>query len=89
MSQDVKAEIGVIGGTGLYDMEGLEAIQDLDLQTPYGTPSSTIRLGVLAGRRVAFLARHGAGHRYLPTEVPYRANLYALKTLGVSRILAG
>ena len=88
MHEGIEAEIGIIGGTGLYDMEGIEEIRDLEMDTPYGVPSSTIRTGVLHGRRVAFLARHGAGHRLLPTEIPYRANIYALKMLGVSKILA-
>jgi 5'-methylthioadenosine phosphorylase len=87
-AMDVRAEIGIIGGTGLYDMEGIEEIRDLDLETPFGPPSSQIRTGVLYGRRVAFLARHGEGHRLLPTEIPYRANIYALKMLGVTKILA-
>jgi len=86
MLQGSAAEIGIIGGTGLYDMEGLEEIQDLDLETPYGKPSSPVRTGLLRERRVAFIARHGPGHRFLPTEVPYRANIYALKLLGVSKL---
>lgn len=82
------AEIGIIGGTGLYGMEGLEDVRDVEVDTPYGTPSSPVRCGRLDGRRVAFLARHGPGHRLLPTEVPYAANVYALKLLGVSKVLA-
>ena len=88
MHEGVEAEIGLIGGTGLYDMEGIEEIRDVEVDTPYGPPSSRIRTGVLYGRKVAFLARHGAGHRLLPSEIPYRANIYALKLLGVSKILA-
>lgn len=82
------AEIGVIGGTGLYDIEGLDDVRDVDVDTPYGRPSSTIRTGALQGRRVAFLARHGAGHALLPSEIPYRANIYALRMLGVGKVLA-
>lgn len=88
MDEHLQAEIGIIGGTGLYDMEGLEDVRDIELETPYGAPSSPLRLGRLEGRAVAFLARHGPGHRYLPTEVPYAANVYALKMLGVSKVLA-
>lgn len=82
------ADIGIIGGTGLYGMEGLEDVRDVELETPYGAPSSPIRCGRIEGRRVAFLARHGSHHQHLPTEVPYAANVYALKMLGVSKVLA-
>ncbi|MDJ0523169.1 MAG: S-methyl-5'-thioadenosine phosphorylase [Planctomycetota bacterium] len=88
MHQGASAEIGIIGGTGLYDMHGLEDVRELTLETPYGPPSSVLRTGRLEGRDVVFLARHGPGHRLLPTEIPYRANIYALKLLGVSKILA-
>lgn len=88
MHQGASAEIGIIGGTGLYGMDDLEDVRELEIETPYGVPSSTIRMGRVAGRDVAFIARHGPGHRLLPTEVPYRANIYALKLLGVSKILA-
>ena len=88
MHQGASAEIGIIGGTGLYDMHGLEDVRELTVETPYGAPSSVLRTGTLEGRSVVFLARHGAGHRLLPTEVPYRANIYALKMLGVSKVLA-
>ena len=88
METDVRAEIGLIGGTGLYDMEGLADVQDVEVATPYGPPSSPIRCGTLSGRRVAFLSRHGPGHRLLPSEIPYRANVYALKSLGVSKVFA-
>ena len=87
MLQGEQAEIGLIGGTGLYDMEGLEDLLELDVATPFGAPSSAVRLGTLDGRRVAFIARHGPGHRLLPTEVPYRANLYAFKLLGITKVL--
>lgn len=79
--------LGVIGGTGLYQLEGLRRLQTVELQTPFGPPSSPIVLGELGGRTVAFLARHGEGHRLLPHEVNYRANLYALKALGVERVV--
>ncbi|MBI2831221.1 MAG: S-methyl-5'-thioadenosine phosphorylase [Chloroflexi bacterium] len=83
-----KAKIAVIGGTGLYDIEGLTDIRQVDLDTPFGKPSDAITTGKLAGVGVAFLPRHGRGHRILPTEVPSRANIYALKSLGVERIIA-
>ncbi len=83
-----QVEIGIIGGTGLYGMEGLEDVRDVELDTPWGTPSSPIRCGRIEDRTVAFLTRHGPGHRLLPTEVPYAANVYALKMLGVSKVLA-
>jgi len=83
-----EAELAVIGGTGFYDMDGLSDIKELDIQTPYGDPSDTIRLGTLEGRRVAFLARNGRGHRLTPTEINVRANIYALKTIGVDWIIS-
>lgn len=83
MRHDTSVEIGVFGGTGLYDLPGLEDARDIDLDTPFGRPSAPVRVGRLGGRTVAFVARHGHGHRLLPTEVPYRANVYALKLLGV------
>jgi 5'-methylthioadenosine phosphorylase len=88
MVQGAQAEVGLIGGTGLYDMKGIGNIRDVELETPFGAPSSPVRLGRVEQREVAFIARHGPGHRLLPTEIPYRANIYALKMLGVSRILA-
>lgn len=78
-----RVEIAVIGGSGLYDIEGLENVEERIIQTPFGQPSDAIRIGELAGRRVAFLARHGRGHRHNPTCVPVRANIWALKSLGV------
>lgn len=80
--------IGVIGGSGLYEMEGLEQVERVNVQTPFGDPSDAIITGVLNGVRMAFLPRHGRGHRYLPSEVNYRANIYALKLLGVERIIS-
>jgi len=81
-------QIGVIGGSGLYDIPELTDIEEHQIETPFGAPSDAIRVGTLAGTRVAFVARHGRGHVYTPSEVPYRANIYALKTLGVQRVIA-
>ncbi|MGB3904099.1 MAG: S-methyl-5'-thioadenosine phosphorylase [Anaerolineae bacterium] len=83
-----EATIGVIGGSGLYDIEGLKEIEEHDVSTPFGKPSDPIVVGTLEGRRVAFLPRHGRGHRILPSEINVRANIYALKSLGVERIIA-
>ncbi len=80
--------IGIIGGSGLYQMEGLSDIEEYTVETPFGQPSDAILIGTLAGERVAFLARHGRGHRLMPTEVNYRANIFALKSLGVEQIVA-
>jgi 5'-methylthioadenosine phosphorylase len=88
MTPPVRAEIAVIGGSGFYSLQGLTNVERLTVETPYGTPSSEIMVGTLSGRRVAFLARHGEGHRLLPAEVPSRANIWALKSLGVERVLA-
>ena len=83
-----QARIGVIGGTGLYDIAGLTGIEELDITTPFGRPSGVITIGNLEGVSVAFLPRHGKGHSLLPGELPVRANIYALKSLGVERIIA-
>src|SRR5262245_52438044 len=85
---DQAIQIAIIGGSGLYKMTGLQGAQENDIDTPFGKPSAPIVTGVLEGRRVAFLARHGIGHHLTPTEVPYRANIYALKSLGVERIIS-
>jgi 5'-methylthioadenosine phosphorylase len=77
-----------MGGSGLYNIAGLSAIEEHDIETPFGKPSDPVVVGTLAGQRVAFLARHGRGHRYTPSEVNYRANIYALKQLGVERVIA-
>ena len=82
------AALGVIGGSGLYAMEGLSEVREHALETPFGLPSDPIISGMLSGQRVAFLARHGRGHRFNPSEVNYRANIYALKLLGVKRIVS-
>jgi 5'-methylthioadenosine phosphorylase len=83
-----QASIGVIGGSGLYEIEGLTDIEEVDLSTPFGKPSDTIVIGTLQGKRVAFLPRHGRGHRILPSELNARANVYALKSLGVEWIIS-
>ena len=80
--------IGVIGGSGLYDMAELTDREEIAVSTPFGEPSAPYIVGKLAGQRVTFLARHGAGHRYLPSELNFRANIYGLKTLGVEWILS-
>ncbi len=83
-----QAEIGIIGGSGLYSMPGLTDVRETTLQTPFGGPSDAYVLGTLEGRKVAFLARHGRGHRILPSELNFRANIYGMKQLGVERILS-
>ena len=83
-----RAEIGIIGGSGLYDIPGLEEKRERQLDTPFGSPSDAYILGRLEGKRVAFLARHGRGHRILPTELNFRANIYGFKLLGVKRLLS-
>ena len=80
--------LAVIGGSGLYEMPGLEDVHEHRLETPFGKPSAPVIVGTLEGLRVAFLARHGMGHHLTPGEVPYRANIFALKTLGVERIVS-
>lgn len=80
--------LAVIGGSGLYEFEDLKDVKDLEINTPFGKPSSPITLGTLDGRSVAFLARHGIGHIFPPSKVPYRANIFALKSLGVKRIVS-
>ena len=84
----MQAEIGIIGGSGLYDMAGLTDRRDVTLETPFGEPSGPYVLATLRGRRVAFLARHGAGHRISPSELNFRANIFGMKLLGVSSILS-
>ena len=82
-----QAEIGIIGGSGLYSMPG-SATSEVSLETPFGTPSDPYVLGTLEGRKVAFLSRHGRGHRFMPTEINYRANIHGFKQLGVERVLS-
>lgn len=81
-------ELAIIGGSGLYNMAGLSDIEERELTTPFGKPSDAITVGTLHGRRIAFLPRHGRGHVLSPSEVPYRANAFALKTLGVKYVVA-
>lgn len=81
-------DIGIIGGSGLYSMPGFEATEEIDIGTPFGRPSDNIIVGTLAGKRVAFLARHGRGHRITPTELNFRANIFAMKKLGVKFIVS-
>jgi len=87
-STGTQASIGIIGGSGLYSMAGLTSPREIKVKTPFGDPSEAIVLGTLEGKRVAFLARHGRGHRILPSEINYRANIYAMKLLGVERIIS-
>ncbi len=84
----MRAEIGIIGGSVLYSMPGFEAQEEVALDTPFGAPSDVYVTGKLAGRRVAFLARHGRGHRISPSELNFRANIFGMKALGVERILS-
>ena len=81
-------KIGIIGGSGLYQMPELSDVEEVEVYTPFGRPSDAFFIGTLENTRVAFLPRHGRGHRFTPTEVPFRANIYALKMLGVERILS-
>jgi 5'-methylthioadenosine phosphorylase len=83
-----QASLGIIGGSGLYSMAGLTDTREIKMRTPFGDPSDAIVLGTLEGQRVAFLARHARGHRLLPGEINYRANIYAMKLLGVERIIS-
>lgn len=83
-----KADIGIIGGSGLYEMDGLTDIRAVKVRTPFGEPSDALMVGALDGVPVAFLSRHGRGHRLAPSDINYRANIYALKTLGVTRVIS-
>jgi 5'-methylthioadenosine phosphorylase len=83
-----QASIGVIGGSGLYAMDGLSDVKDVKISTPFGDPSDSITIGTLGSHRVAFLPRHGRGHRIMPSELPNRANIFALKLLGVQHIIS-
>src|SRR5207248_9917720 len=82
------AKIGIIGGSGLYQMPELTDVDEIELETPFGSPSDKFIIGTLEGERVAFLPRHGRGHRFTPTELPFRANSYGMKVLVVERILS-
>ena len=88
MSELPRMRFGIIGGSGLYQMPELTAVEEVKVETPFGDPSDAFVVGTLEGERVAFLPRHGRGHKYTPTEVPFRANIYAMKLLGVERILS-
>ncbi len=88
MEHEGAIKIGMIGGSGLYSMPGLEQVTEVRVNTPFGEPSDAFVIGILEGKRVAFLARHARGHRLLPGEINYRANIYAMKLLGVERILS-
>lgn len=88
MKTAVKVSIGVIGGSGLYEMEGLTRVKEVRVATPFGKPSDAVVVGDLDGVRMAFLSRHGRGHRLSPSEINYRANIYALKKLGVERLIS-
>ncbi|MCD6220159.1 MTAP family purine nucleoside phosphorylase, partial [Candidatus Calescamantes bacterium] len=81
-------KVGVIGGTGLYSLEGLKVKEEKKIVTPFGEPSDSFILGEMEGIEVVFLSRHGRGHRILPSEINYRANIYAFKVLGVERIIS-
>jgi 5'-methylthioadenosine phosphorylase len=83
-----KSSVGVIGGSGLYQMEGLKKVRAVEVNTPFGRPSEKLVKGILGDTELIFLARHGKGHRWLPTEVNFRANIFALKKLGVDRIIS-
>jgi 5'-methylthioadenosine phosphorylase len=83
-----RAEIGILGGTGLYEIEGLQNLKEYRFKTPFGDPSDAYIVGTLEGRRVAFLSRHGRGHRHSPSEINYRANVYGFKKLGVDRVIS-
>ena len=83
-----EVKLAVIGGSGIYEMEALTEVEERHVPTPFGDPSDKIIVGTLEGKRIAFLSRHGRGHRLTPTEVPYRANIWALKSLGVERIIS-
>src|SRR5919108_1876957 len=82
------AKIGIIGGSGLYQMSEFTDVEEVRVDTPFGNPSDAFFIGTLEGERVAFLPRHGLGHRFTPSELPFRANIYALKLLGIERVLS-
>jgi len=88
MNTQLAIRFGVIGGSGLYQMEGLTNVEERAIPTPFGNPSGPIVIGTLSGARVAFVARHGRGHVLMPTEVNYQANIYALKSLGVGQVIS-
>lgn len=83
-----EVKLGFIGGTGLYQIDGLEIVDSVDIDTPFGKPSDSIKIAQFGDRKAAFLPRHGVGHRYLPTEIPVKANIWALKKIGVEKVIA-
>lgn len=83
-----RADVGIIGGTGLYEMDGLSGVREVSIPTPYGKPSDKVMLGELSGVKIAFISRHGKGHKLSPSEINYRANIYALKSLGVHSVIS-
>ena len=88
MVEMTEARIGILGGSGLYRIDGIGEKESVQIDTPFGSPSDTFELGVLEGRKIAFLPRHGRGHRHLPSEINYRANIHGMKQLGVNRIIS-
>ncbi|AFZ14213.1 methylthioadenosine phosphorylase [Crinalium epipsammum PCC 9333] len=84
----IKADIGIIGGSGLYKMDALKDVEEVQVDTPFGAPSDALIVGTLEGTRVAFLARHGRNHHLMPSELPFRANIYAMKQLGVKYLIS-
>ncbi len=88
MAKMERVTLGVIGGSGVYQMEGLTEVKEIKVKTPFGDPSDAIIVGVLGNQRIAFLPRHGRGHRIMPSELPVRANIYAFKSLGVERLIS-
>ena len=83
-----EARIGIIGGSGLYKMDALKEVEEVKVDTPFGSPSDAVILGTLDGTRVAYLARHGRNHTFLPSELPFCANIYAMKQLGVEYLIS-
>ncbi|MDB9517314.1 S-methyl-5'-thioadenosine phosphorylase [Roseofilum reptotaenium CS-1145] len=87
-STEIRAKIGIIGGSGLYQMESLQNVQEIEIETPFGSPSDALIVGQLSGAQVVFLSRHSRGHHLMPSEVPFEANIYAMKKLGVEYLIS-
>ena len=87
-NREPSARLGVIGGSGLYDLPDLQVLEHIDVDTPFGRPSDQIIVGTLHGQEIVFLPRHGRGHRVSPSDLPYQANIYAMKALGVTHLLS-
>jgi 5'-methylthioadenosine phosphorylase len=83
-----QADLGILGGTGLYEIDGIKNVREVGLETPFGPPSEAFFLGTLEGKRIAFLSRHGRGHRLLPCDINFLANIYGFKMLGVERVIS-